>query len=240
MNTQLIKQRFEKSLKTYNDNAIVQKMMAKKLISLINISHTDKILELGCGTGLLTTEAVKKFYFKKYLAIDMIDKCSKYISEISKDIDFLAINIEDFNTDEKYDLIISNASFQWIEDLERLIFKTEKFLNKKGTFIFSTFGEFNFKEMQSYIKSPLKYYSTKELTEILSKYQNVEITEYKQTLDFESPTDVLYHIKKTGVNALTNTRWTKSDLVRFEQTYPKTSKGKYPLTYHPIYVKIQL
>ena len=64
--------------------------------------------------------------------------------------------------------------------------------------------------------------------------------ETTEILEFETPKDVLKHIKNTGVNALSDTRWTKSDLINFEEKYPINANGKYSLTYQPIYIKLEI
>ena len=50
----LVKERFRKCLKTYDDNAIVQKIMAQNLVSELEQKKYNKVLEIGCGTGILT------------------------------------------------------------------------------------------------------------------------------------------------------------------------------------------
>jgi malonyl-CoA O-methyltransferase len=57
------------------------------------------------------------------------------------------------------------------------------------------------------------------------------------SLEFNSPKEVLKHIKNTGVNALSQTIWTKSDLINFEKNYPQTNQEKFSLTYNPVYIK---
>ena len=72
----LIKENFKKSLKTYEDNAFIQKKMAIKLAGLIKRNNFCSILEIGSYTGLLTKEINKKFNFKKYVAIDIVNSFS--------------------------------------------------------------------------------------------------------------------------------------------------------------------
>ena len=56
VNSKIIKKQFEKSFETYDQNAIVQQLMAKKLVSALveTDSNFDTVLELGCGTVILT------------------------------------------------------------------------------------------------------------------------------------------------------------------------------------------
>ena len=128
MNKDLIRARFAKSLATYNENAKIQKRMAEKLISLLDSNSYSNILEIGCGTGFLTELIDKKIEFKKYTALDIVNQCEDYIKNINPQINFINIDVEEFvskNT-EKYDLIISNASLQWVNNFEEIIKKLKQ------------------------------------------------------------------------------------------------------------------
>ena len=244
MNKDLIKQRFRRKLNSYNENARIQKQMAEKLISFISHSDTEKklgnILEIGCGTGLLTELAVNKFSFSGYTAIDIVPECKKFIKNIYSDIEFVTVDIEEYieTTDKAFDLIISNASLQWVENLPDLIKKLTKKLNPNGRLIFSTFGKENFREIYYVLGKTLNYYSTNELQEILSGYLPV-IEEEVRVMAFKTPKEVLKHIQSTGVNALSNETWTKKDLIIFEKEYNVFCANHPTLTYNPVYIKIQ-
>ena len=237
MRKDLIKQRFSKCLKTYDNNASVQKKMAEILVSLVEKKDIDAVLELGCGTGLLTKKLTQKIRFKTYTAIDMVKECENYIRNISEKIEFIPDDIENFKSGKKYDLIISNASVQWVEDMESFLKNIKNLLSDNGIFIFSTFGKNNFKELKIFIKTPLEYYSMEELTQKLSDFEIIKMEEDIISLEFNSPKEVLKHIKNTGVNALSQTIWTKSDLINFEKNYPQTNQEKFSLTYNPVYIK---
>ena len=83
----------------------------------------------------------------------------------------------------------------------------------------------------------LSYHSAKELKEKFNKYEHF-IEEEIRVLAFKTPKDVLKHIQKTGVNAISSESWTKKDLADFESGYNNFCSGKPTLTYNPIYIKI--
>ena len=132
-------------------------------------------------------------------------------------------------------MIISNATFQWIENLEPFIEKLKKQLTQNGELIFSTFGEDNLKEITNITNVGLNYYSLENLKNIFTPS---EIIEEKLTLEFNSAKDVLKHLKLTGVNSIKSKHWTKSDLINFENKYHEICPNKIQLTYHPIYIKL--
>ena len=92
MNKELIKERFSRKLKSYNNNAKIQCQMAEKLFKMIDpVWSKNSILEIGCGTGLLTELAVKNLNFINYTALDIVPDCEKFIKKINSEIDFVQI-----------------------------------------------------------------------------------------------------------------------------------------------------
>lgn len=227
----LVRERFKKNLKTYDDNCFIQNRMAEKLVKMISSPHSN-ILELGCGSGILTRKLTEKFTFNTYTAIDIVEECKEYIYKISPEIVFYQSDIEEFEFKKKYDLIISNAAFQWIEDLESFIQKLQNALAPGGSLVFSTFGKQNFKEILQLTGTGLNYYSLEELDKMFSP----DILEEEIIpIEFDTPKAVLKHLKLTGVNSVSQKHWTKSDLIEFETKYKNLCPNKIVLTYNPIY-----
>lgn len=237
INKELIHDRFAKNLKSYDENAKIQKRMAERLITFVQKKKTQKILEIGCGTGFLTKIISEKIDFENYLALDIVEECEKYIEKIDPNIKFISEDIEDFikNNTEKFDLIISNASLQWVEDFERVIISLKNSLNTDGELVFSTFGTENFREIYHVMGASLDYFSISDLQKILPE----SIIEPEiHIMAFKSPKDVLKHLQLTGVNAIENISWTKKDLLKFENGYKNICSGRPTLTYNPVYVRI--
>ena len=238
MQKDLIKSRFKKSLKTYETNAVVQRQMATHLAGLIDMNFCDSILELGCGTGFLTKEVIKNIDFNSYYAVDIVEDCKNYIGNISEKIQFICEDIEGLDIDIKPNLIISNASFQWIENFPEYADKINRILPDGGSFVFSLFGEDNYKEITNILPNKLNYLSPDKIKDIFKIDKICHVQEERIVLNFDSPIDVLYHMKYTGVNALKQVKWTKHDLAEFEKQYKEVCGEKITLTYHPIYVKV--
>lgn len=237
----LVKKRFAKSLVSYDDNAIIQKVMAKKLINMLPYRKFDSVFEAGCATGILTREIKKNIRFNQYTANDIVSNSKFYIDKIIPDNLFITADIEELYLTEKYDLIIANACLQWCNDIERTIDKLCQSLKDKGVLAVSVFGNENFKEIKNIFKIENKNYDIDNLKNHLTEY-NTEIYEEITELTFETPLDVLKHIKATGVNAVKEISFTKSDLKNFEIQYiNKYSKyEKAVLTYNPVYIIIRI
>ncbi len=240
MNKCLIAKRFKKSLKSYNQNAKIQKRMAERLVSFLETSKFDSILEIGCGTGILTEIINQKLAFKQYTTNDIVPECEEYIKEINPEIKFAAGDIEECIklSNMKYDLIISNASFQWIDNLKEFLNLLVNKLKPEGYILFSSFGKENFREIYHVLGKQLHYYSCSELKVLLQQYTPV-IEEEIHILSFKNSKDVLKHIQLTGVNAISEENWSKKDLQNFENGYDNFCSGRITLTYNPVYVFFQ-
>jgi malonyl-ACP O-methyltransferase BioC len=239
INNKHIKKQFEKSMKVYDKNASVQKLMGDKLLfELSKISTSfDNILEIGSGTGLLTKKFIKILNFKTYFANDLVEKSKNYIQRIIPEVKFLGGNALKIRPSKKIDLIISNAAFQWFDNLDKAIDILKLSLSQNGIIAFTTFSPENFKELTSITGLTLKYKTKDEIIEIL-KNHNFEILyneEFYQRLEFKTPLELLAHLKNTGVNSLSEKVWTvkkvKDFCDKFAKKYTKTE-----LTYTPIII----
>ncbi len=225
-----IQRNFEKQITDYDENAVVQREMAKKLVSFLTEKEYDNILEIGSYSGVLTSEIKKNIDFSDYLAIDVVGKSKEYLEKIDPKIRFIKADVEEFNTNDKFDLIISNAVLQWCSDFEGTIKKLKSFLKPKGLLAVSIFSPENLKEIKSTFNVSLSYpHKTLLKTLFSSVIYSDEIA-----LKFKTSTDILKHLKSTGVNSLTTFPLTykqiKGNLKQLEEKYQNT------LTYTPVYL----
>lgn len=238
LNTKSIKSHFEKSMDKYDENAVVQTDLAEKLT--LKTSKIQKqfgsILELGCGTGILTKQIKDKLSFRNYYANDLVEKSKNYIAKILPEFTFIHGNALKIKPPKKVDLIISNAMFQWFSNFEDIVKYCKYNLNTDGIIAFSTFGTENFREIKDISGLSLNYLTQKEITEKLKPdFEILYSEEYTCTLDFASPLEILAHMKNTGVNSLTSKIWTVKEVKDFCEKY-LNKYDKATLTYNPIIV----
>jgi len=100
-------------------------------------SEGGSVLDVGCGEGILY-EKLCQGDCSRYLGIDIstvaIAKARVRDAERHR---FLAARIEDFGTDEKFDVIIFNECLYYMEDPVGTLRHYEGFLAENGVFIVS-------------------------------------------------------------------------------------------------------
>lgn len=241
----LVKLRFKKNLNTYDNSALVQKNMAyvlcEKVCELCG-HEFKKIFEFGVGTGFLTKNVLKKINFEKYCANDIMEESQEYVKSIIRNTKFLCGDIEKLRVEEKFDLVLSNAVMQWVLGIDELLLKMRGCLNEDGCFAFTTFGEKNYFEIKETTGLSLNYLKSDTLRHKCEKYFDVLFFEEDiSTMYFDSPLDVLRHIKESGTNGLKPLSWTFSKLKNFEKFYKEnfSENAKVKLTYNPIYVVLK-
>jgi len=241
----LLKKRFEKSLETYGDNAIVQNYMAAKLVNLLK-DHSensfDMVFEFGVGSANLTRLFSEEFTYTKLFLNDIVKKSENWAKKYVDEFEFIEGDIEKIEIPKHLNLVISNATVQWVKDFDKLIEKVADSLEPNAKFAFSTFGEDNFLEIQQVFSIGLKYLSKSEIEEKLGKHFRIlETVEDRIELDFKTPKEVLKHIQNTGVNCMGLKNFYKSTFFSFEKDYKKlfSTPDGVKLTYHPIYTVVE-
>ena len=238
MNPKIIKKQFEKSMAKYDKNAVVQKIMAEKLVQVLVDTvgkRFENILEAGVGTGLLTKQLKSAgILYKKYYANDIVEKSGNYLKSILPDCNFICGNAQKIKPPVKMDLIISNAMFQWFSNPEKVFGYYNTLLNPEGIIAFSTFSPDNFKEIKSVAGLALEYKDIDEVRLILEKnYKVIYLEKFDYKLTFNTPLEILTHMKNTGVNSLCTKHWGIVEVKQFCDNY-KTVYPDCTLTYSPI------
>lgn len=245
-----IEKNFTRYASTYDQFAVIQNRIAQKLLDFTDSQNYSLILDIGCGTGNYTSLLNKKFPAAKITALDisekMISVAKKKLSDSS--VDFLIADAESARIEKKFDLLTSNACFQWFDDLDNMLEKCAKLLTPNGTISFSIFGPQTFHRLKASLTSlfdqptPVSsadFLSIDALNSSLAKhFKNHSIEEQLIEEKYDSLWHLLNTIKHTGTrgSGINGQKLSRSHLAELENIY-KQKFDSIIATYQIFYCK---
>jgi malonyl-CoA O-methyltransferase len=226
----------------------MQGRMADELVALLRRSglpgHAGRVLEVGCGSGILTGALLSEFSAGSYFANDLVAESSDFVWQVVRQHDvgeylFLHGDIETIgDLPSDLDLVVSNATVQWFNDIGGFVDRMAACLRPGGLLAFSTFSTANMREITHLEKISLSYSTPEELADFAGGlFDIVTVREELKRIEFASPEEVLLHIRQTGVNGVDGRSWTRERYRHFLHRYRasfSSGNGVY-LTYHPVY-----
>jgi len=219
---------FLKGLDTYDDAAVVQKLVNERLIAILKSfrgAEHSRILEIGCCTGLLTELLLEYVEPERLYLNDLVPEfyslvTGKLGSSYDKQLIPLFGDIEALEIPENVDLVISSSAFQWLSDLPAFFNNISGSLEKGGVILFSMFGAGTFHEVKELIGTGLDYRPFQAVRDMLDqKFRIIHCCVERDRLFFTQPTDVLKHIQATGVGGVGGYDWTPRRLESFIAQY---------------------
>lgn len=257
-NKKVLARHFGRMSDSYDEYANVQKYMAHSLHKLAEKSgEFETILEIGCGTGFFTRLLATLYPHSQILATDISPEMLITAKSNLKGFSNIRFAVEDgehLKTQETFDLIISNAAFQWFNHYQNAFQNFYDRLAPGGYLLFATFGSDTFQELDASFKwaeQQLKlniserhgpsFVSADTLCDIMScigftaQYSEESYIEY-----FSSVRDFLTSVKKVGANnaiesskIIVNRKLMLLMMEYYTQTY--SCEQRIPATYHIVY-----
>ena len=150
MDKTLIMNRFSKARPTYDTEAVIQSKIAKHLAYLVNrfidINKVERMLEVGCGSGMFSRLFLNNSKPQKVYLNDLCSDHKHSLSDLlSESIYFLEGDAESIRLPDKLDLIVSCSAIQWFENPVNFIRNCQALLNEKGYLAISNFWPSKFK-----------------------------------------------------------------------------------------------
>ncbi len=187
-----VKNCFNKAADRYDQHCQLQITTGDKLISLVGPANT--IIDLGCGTGIVTS----KLQYKKLYALDLSDKMLNVAKQKlgQNNITYLHSSFDDF-TGLELDLAFANMSLQWSEDLKLTLANINANLKSGGILAFSlpllgTFSDLGV--------STIEFLEFNQIQEFLINWQIIHSFEEQIEYVFPSLIEGLKSIRAVGAN----------------------------------------
>jgi len=195
-----IKDSFSKSAKDYDRWADVQYQMVEKIVNGLNREYKN-ILDLGSGTGILTSNISQKFPLARIAGLDlapgMIDFSRSKINQ--PQVVFLLGDAEEMPfKHHSFDLVVSSAALQWM-DIGRVFKEVERVLCPGGEFFFTTFGPATLQEVKKAGLSINPFPDQHEIEGKLSKlFKEVQFISETVIEHYQDVYALFYHLRKIG------------------------------------------
>ncbi len=134
---------FSKAARSYDEAAFFQRIAADRLLERLDYFKLEpkKILDIGSGTGYCSRELKKRFPTANVTGVDIAKGMIDYSSQQSKTEDYICADALSLPFESNSaDLIFSNLTIQWIEQLDALFKEFHRVLNPNGLLLFTSLG----------------------------------------------------------------------------------------------------
>jgi len=207
-----------------------------------NRGRAFKILELGCGTGLYTRMLLDAFRGASVFGVDISEAMVRVAKRGIDDprARFAVADAEEIATGS-YDLVTSNAAFQWFLYLPRTLARMASLLPGGGLLTFSFFGPETYAELDAALRaSALRrgahggarvaaaaFHSREEISDALSAaFPRWDVAERRYHQEFSTLADLLRSIRYTGTRGGgARESWSPGKLARVEEAYRERDGG---------------
>ena len=134
----------------------------KKLIELVKINKNDVVLDVACGTGVVTKQIQKKVGNAGHvIGVDTSTtaiKIAKKWNEKNKNLDFVNIDAENFSFSKKFDIITCQYALFFFPNAQKALKNMKNSLKKSGKIGISVHGsKDNVPFFNSILDSVVKY-----------------------------------------------------------------------------------
>ena len=242
-----VRSRFAGSRSCYSAEAVVQQTVARNLyrrfcqITSSEQTMVGNILEVGCGNGALTevygpdVPSVSSLRLWD-IAGEMPDAVRHAMFE-QCDAEVAIRHLPSASVS----VIFSSSTIQWFNSPCAFFRECRRVLVAGGYLVVSSFIRGNLQEVTDIAGVGLQLPTAEGWRSMIPLQMDVLICDTGiERILFDSPRQVLEHLRDTGVNAVDYGRSAVGITRRLLHDYPRRDEdGKYPLTYRPIYMVLR-
>lgn len=232
----LVERRFSRSRQTYESQASVQDRVARRLAGLLPASlPAGAVIEIGCGSGIST----------RLLAArpDIASRLELWDLHIPDEVRPLGHSCRRCDAEaevhtlpeESCALIFSASTVQWFNSLPAFLRGAARALTPGGVLAVATYGPRTMEQIHVAAGTSSRFPSPDAIRRMTPPGLETEVFETEvYGLEFDSPLEVLRHIKATGVNGMSDSARASAAARAIMRGYPIDTDGRVKLTYQPV------
>lgn len=218
---------------------------AKDLAVRINMENPEKIMDVGCGPGNSTNVLSSRWPESEIVGIDSSASMIESAKNNYPNIEWRIEDATKMETEEKYDIIFSNATIQWIQDQKKLISDLVKKLKNNGSLavqvpmyhkmpashaIEKVSLTKRWKEQTNEASDVFTFHSSDYYYNILSaKIKSIDMWETSYYHIMQSHQNIVEMLKSTGMRKFLEMLDTKEEKIEFEKDVLKEITKAYPV-----------
>ena len=137
----------------YDDKHAFVSKYGEALVDLLQPAPGERILDLGCGTGVLAQRIADQG-----ASITGIDRSAAMVDKARRgypDLDFRVMSATDFHFDQPFDAIFSNATLHWVTDAAAAVRQIYENLKPGGRLVLEMGGKGNVELILSTLQNAL-------------------------------------------------------------------------------------
>lgn len=258
-----LRQAFERAAASYDQSAVLQREVCERMLSRLDYIKyiPDWILDMGSGTGYGSRKLGERYPRSQLVAVDIalamhlqarpplprwqqwLPLAKRHTTHyVGGDIEQLPLQ------DACVDMIWSNLTIQWCNDLKQAFTEARRVLKSGGLLMFSTFGPDTLKELKQAFKTVDGYSHINRFTDmhdigdllVHSGFATPVMDMEYITLTYDGVMDIMRDLKAIGARNVTHGRrrgltgkgaW-RQMMLHYESL---RQAGKLPATYEIVY-----
>lgn len=153
-----VRSAFDRAATRYDDIAVLQREVGERMLQRLDLVKIEPavIADIGAGTGRFSTALAKRYRRSRVIALDiapgMLAEARRHDSLLARWFPrqhYLCGDAESLPlADHSVDLLFSNLTVQWCNDLDQTLREFQRVLKPGGLLMFTTLGPDTLKELR--------------------------------------------------------------------------------------------